>query len=542
MAEQIIDVDGELIAFPSDMSDAQIEAILKNQTKKSSSFLTGLVEPFTGLEQLAGKAVEAIYPSESIKATNEALRLRQLADEEALAASRSSQGESGIDWARLAGNVTTGLVPGMALERGALAAGVTGPLKRGAIVGAGEGAIMPVTDTDYWKQKVADLYTGAAVGGIGQKVISGASRILKPKVGEAEQQIRDLGVTPTVGQTLGGVVNSTEEFLAVIPFIRDFVKNAREDSFNQFRVGVLNKALKKVDEKLPADLTGYKPIQQAFDTVSKKYDEALKGTSFVFDTAAKKKLAQSLNVRLDAPEQAQNTFRNIVDNNVLSKLNNNPKIDGQTFKKMESDLNTKIFKYSGSPNVADKEIADALRNTLSELKSVFARQNPEQSSKLRKVDAAYRELSIAEDASKRSQTGQFTPENYSAAVKENVAGRKKRAFGRGKAFNQDLSSAAVEVLGGSDKDQLSKIITGAVGTGGGGYGVYATDPLVAAVLGGLTASSYTKSGKKAVDALIRKRPEIVKQVGELIDRQSAGLGGLFSPELIREYELEAGTR
>ena len=542
MAEQIIDVDGELIAFPSDMSDAQIEAILKNQTKKSSSFLTGLVEPFTGLEQLAGKAVEAIYPSESIKATNEALRLRQLADEEALAASRSSQGESGIDWARLAGNVTTGLVPGMALERGALAAGVTGPLKRGAIVGAGEGAIMPVTDTDYWKQKVADIYTGAAVGGIGQKVISGASRILKPKVGEAEQQIRDLGVTPTVGQTLGGVVNSTEEFLAVIPFIRDFVKNAREDSFNQFRVGVLNKALKKVDEKLPADLTGYKPIQQAFDTVSKKYDEALKGTSFVLDNPALSKIAETSQKAVFDKPDTKRIYDAILESNVINRFKTGDKLDGQGFKRLESDINKKIWEYSRSTNVDEQQIASNLRETLNSIKSVFARQNPEQSSRLRKVDAAYRELSIVEDASKRSQTGQFTPENYSAAVKENVAGRKKRAFGRGKAFNQELSSAAVEVLGGSDKDQLSKIITGAVGTGGGGYGVYATDPLVAAVLGGLTASSYTKSGKKAVDALIRKRPEIVKQVGELIDRQSAGLGGLFSPELIREYELEAGTR
>jgi hypothetical protein len=34
-----IQVGEDIIEFPDNMSDAQIEAILKNQTKKSSSFL-----------------------------------------------------------------------------------------------------------------------------------------------------------------------------------------------------------------------------------------------------------------------------------------------------------------------------------------------------------------------------------------------------------------------------------------------------------------------------------------------------------------------
>ena len=549
MAEQIIDVDGELIAFPADMSDAQIAAIIKNQSAKPrSSFAMGLGEPILGAEQLAGKAAQGIaslgglYPnqfSESLGKTNEQLRLRQLADEEALMASRAAQGQEGMDWSRLLGNVLSpaNLVGGVGAAKTAVSLGAKSPALVATAGGVGSAATMPVTGEDYALEKAEQLGTGAALGALGQKGIEFGSRALNPLVSAAEKRIRDLGVTPTIGQTLGGIVQSTEEFISSLPGVGKFVKNAQEDSYDQFRLGVLNKGLAKVDSKLPKGTSGYDAIQQAFKIKDVKYDEALKGTSFTLDNPALTRLLKTeKSLAFDLPEQ-KSIYDSIVQREIKDRFADNKPIDGQTFKRMESEIGKKVFEYSkGSPS--EQQIAEALKTTLDEIKSVFRRQNPEQSSKLRRVDSLYRDLTLVEDASKRSQTGKFTPANYNAAVKENAGGKKKRQFGRGASYGQDVSSAGVEVLGGGEKDIARQIATGAIG----GYGAYLTDPTVLASLSAITGAAYTKAGKKAMDALLVQRPDIVKQVGDLMNRTSRTTGGLFGPEILRQYNLEERKR
>jgi hypothetical protein len=549
MAEQIIDVDGELIAFPADMSDAQIAAIIKNQSAKPrSSFAMGLGEPILGAEQLAGKAAQGIaslgglYPnqfSESLGQTNEQLRLRQLADEEALMASRASQGQEGMDWSRLLGNVLSpaNLVGGVGAAKTAVSLGAKSPALVATAGGVGSAATMPVTGEDYALEKAEQLGTGAALGALGQKGIEFGSRALNPLVSAAEKRIRDLGVTPTIGQTLGGIVQSTEEFISSLPGVGKFVKNAQEDSYDQFRLGVLNKGLAKVDSKLPKGTSGYDAIQQAFKIKDVKYDEALKGTSFLYDDAAKARILKTKeNITFDTTIEKE-TYDNILKSIVDSRLDSGKAISGQSFKDMESQLTAKIFQYRKG-GVAEQQIADALSKTLDDIKSVFRRQNPEQSSQLRRVDSLYRDLTLVEDASKRSQTGKFTPENYNAAVKENAGGRRKRQFGRGASYNQDISSAGVEVLGRPEGDVLNRVLQGGVGI----YGASVTDPTIMAVLGSAALTGYTKAGKKAMDALLVQRPDIVKQVGDLMNRTSRTTGGLFGPEILRQYNLEERKR
>lgn len=543
--EQLVEVGNEVIAFPANMSQAQIEAILTNQSAKSS-FTMGLGEPFAGAEQLAGKAAEYItsagglYPNEvskSLADTNEMLRLRQLKDEEDLATARRIGGREGIDFARLGGNVLSpaNLIGGLGAGNIAANIGIRNPAAIAAATGAGASLTTPVTSPDFWEEKTKQAIGGAVLGAGGQKVIEFSSRVLNPLISASEKKLRDLGITPTLGQTLGGIVQTTEDFLEVLPFVGGLIKNAKEDSYDSFRQGVLNKGLAKVDAKLPKNAKGYEAIQQAFKIKNAKYDEALIGTTFDLDNAALSKLSEKMvNASFDKPVQKE-IYDNIITTTVFSRFGKSLSIDGQSFKNMESELNAKIFQYNKG-DVNEQQIAEALKDTLQSLKSVFARQNPEKSSALRRVDSLHRDLTLIEDASKRSQTGKFTPENYNAAIKENAGGRKKRQFGRGQAYNQELATAGIEVLGNADgsvSHTAKQVVTGAIG----GYGAYLS-PQVSAIIAATSPLAYSKIGKLAADAVIAKRPEIVKQAGKAIADTSKTTGGLFAPELIRQYNIE----
>jgi hypothetical protein len=542
MGTQQVVVGNEVVEFPDDMSDAQITAILKNQTAKGS-FAMGLGEPFAGLEQLAGKAVEAVTGSEDVAKMNETLRLRQLADEERLATSRGLTGQDGFDWARLAGNVAS---PANLLVGGGASLAAKAPMVKAAVTGGASALTMPVVDEDYWTTKLGQVGGGTVLGMVGSKGVDFASRALNPLISASEKKLREMGVTPTVGQTLGGIVHTTEDFLAALPFVGQTIKNAKEDSYESFRTGVINKGLSKVDLKLPKGITGYKAIQYINDVKNQKYDEALQGTKFIFNDDANAKINQAIdNAKFDTPAQ-KDLFDAIIKGKLaLLKPTNqkdfymlnqgaNEAIDGQAFKTMESELSTTIFDYSkGSP--AEQGIAKALRSTLDSIKSTFNHQNPVQSSKLRRVDALNRDLTQIADASTRSQTGKFTPEHYNAAIKASAGGVKRREFGRGTAYNQEMATAGIDILGSTEGDiaaAAGKIVTGAAG----GYGAFA-NPLTALSLIASTPAIYSKTGKKVTDTILARRPEVVKQVGRLISGQSPVIGGLVTPEMMRQYNL-----
>lgn len=541
MPPKLIQVGNDVVEFPENMSDAQIQAILTNQSKKSS-FLTGLGEPFTEAQQLAGKVLETFYPSPEIKAENEAIRLRQRAEEQQLESARRLRGQEGIDWARLGGNLANPLtlVPGIAAER-AIVGAVTNPAVRAAIGGAASSIFQPVTGEDYAAEKAQQLAVGTVAAPVMQKTFEYGGRLLAPQIDASLKKLKEMGVTPTVGETLGGIAQSVEQFLEALPYVGNKVKAAKEDTFDDFRVGLINRAANKVDEKIPKGTPTYEALNKLLKIKDAKYDAALDGTTFALDNPALTKISQTLQTQKFNTEEQQKLFNAILDNDFKSYFTNGAKIDGQAFKEMESKLNKQIFAYKNSQNVSEKLVAQSLQDTLNTIKSVFHRQNPEKVTELRKVDSLYRDLVLLQEASARSKTGKFTPDNYNQAVKAASAGRKKRDFGTGRAYNQDIATAGVNVLGEPGSDLTRQITTGAVTGGAAGYGAYITDPVLLATFMGIAPLAYTKSGKKLFDAALTKRPEAVRQVGEAIQRVSPQLG-LFGPEFAREYNLSTRTK
>jgi hypothetical protein len=544
-----VQVGKDVIEFPDGMSDEQIAQAISGSTPQvsapSSGFLMGLKDPITGGAQLLPRALAGITSLGGMKPnpvsqffSEEAKRVDEMAkaEEQAYQAQREAQGGSGFDAARLGGNILNpaNLIPA---SRAALLAKAKGlsPVGQAAVGGAVGGAIQPaVGEGTFGEQKAEQVAVGAVTGPIGEKVVAGAGRVLNPLVSKAEKTMRDLGITPTTGQTLGGQFKTLEEFAQNLPLIGPSIQNARQRVLFDFNKGVINKALSKVDDKLPADVIGRDAIAYASDEVSKKYDDVLSKMSFDLDFATTSNilgaLSKSKNLDANQRQKITETLNDIVFGKFAGQ-----KIDGQTYKGIESDLRKKASNYINSATASEKEIGDALTEVLGAIKKELYFQNPKQTSQLRRVDSAYGDLSVINVAAANSgaDSGVFTPKQFNTAVRQQDATRKKSAFAKGRAKGQELGDAAVSVIG----DTAESTLTGRLAASTvGGVGLFSQPQIAIPAAIGIPAA-YSPGGQAAIDMLLRQRPELIKSMGGMLSQQSAPLGSVLAPSAIGQYNI-----
>ena len=511
----------------------------------SSGFLMGLKDPITAGAQMIPRALGAAASLGGTKPNSlsdllyrEAKRVDEMAkaEEQSYQAQREKAGESGFDPARLGGNILNpaSLVPAARVAQLARARGLSnvGQAVAGGAVG---GAMQPVVgEGTFEEQKAEQVVLGGVTGPIGEKVVAGAGRVLNPLVSKAEQTMRSLGVTPTTGQTLGGQFKTIEEFAQNLPLIGSSIENARQRVLFDFNKGVINKALQKVDDKLPAEVVGRDAIAYASDEVSKKYDDVLSKMSFDLDFATTSNilgaLSKSKSLSSDQRQQVSETLNDIV----FGKFSGQ-KIDGQTYKGIESDLRKKASNYANSATASEREVGDALTEVLGAIKKELYFQNPKQTSKLRRIDSAYSDLSVINVAAANSgaDNGVFTPKQFSTAVRQQDQTRRKTSFAKGRAKGQEISDAAVQVLGDTARSTLEgRIAASAVG----GFGLL-SQPQVAIPAVGIIPPAYSPSGQAAIDMLLRQRPELLQRVGGMLSQQSAPLGSVIAPSAVGQYNL-----
>jgi len=514
-------------------------------TPPSSGFLMGLKDPITGAAQLLPRALAGITSlggttpnSISQFFTEEAKRVDEMAkaEEQAYQAQRQAQGESGFDVSRLGGNILNpaSLVPAARVAQIARARNLS-PVAQAVTGGAVGGAMQPaVGEGGFGEQKAEQVAVGAVTGPIGEKVVAGAGRVLNPLVSKAEKTMRDLGITPTTGQTLGGQFKTIEEFAQNLPLIGSSIENARQRVLFDFNKGVINKALGKVDDKLPADVVGRDAIAYASDEVSKKYDDVLSKMSFDLDFATTSNILGALSKAksLDANQRQQvtETLNDIVFGKFAGQ-----KIDGQTYKGIESDLRKKASNYANSSTASEREVGEALTDVLGAIKKELYFQNPKQTSKLRRIDSAYSDLSVINVAAANSgaDNGVFTPKQFNTAVRQQDQTRRKTSFAKGRAKGQEISDAAVQVLGDTARSTLEgRIAASTVG----GLGLL-SQPQVAIPAVGIIPPAYSPTGQAAIDILLRQRPELFKSIGGMLSQQSAPLGGVLVPSAVGQYNL-----
>jgi hypothetical protein len=542
-------VGNDVVEFPDGMTDEQIARAISGQpqvTPPSSGFMMGLKDPITGGAQLLPRALSSVtsgfgaYQNPvSEFFTGEAQRMDELAraEEQAYQQQRMARGETGFDVPRLAGNVLNPATIGPATRAAQLARGAGyGATAQAVAGGAVGGAMQPVTgEGEFLPQKAQQIGVSAVTAPIGEKVVSAAGRVLNPLVSKAEQTMRDLGITPTTGQTLGGQFKSMEEFAQNLPLIGSSIENARQRVLFDFNKSVVNNALKKVNDKLPSDVVGRDAIAYASEQVSNQYDDVLSKMKFDLDFATTSNILSSLSKNTNLSANQRQEVASTLNDIVLGKFAGQ-KIDGKEFKGIESDLRKKASNYLNSTVASEREVGQALSDVLGVLKKELYFQNPKQTPKLRRIDSAYSDLSVINIAAANSgaQSGVFTPKQFSTAVRQADATRRKSAFAKGKAKSQDISDAAVDVLG----DQSRSTLEGRVAASTlGGLGML-SQPQIGIPLAATVPTMYSESGQAILDALLRSRPELVKQAGGMLGRAAPQAGAVLAPSAVFQYNTQ----
>lgn len=102
-------------------------------------------------------------------------------DEQAYQAARQAAGESGTDWARVAGNILSPANAAVSVAAPIRAATIAGRAAQGARAGAVGAAMAPVHDGDFLEEKLLQAGVGAASGGVLTPVIGKAADALAKK-------------------------------------------------------------------------------------------------------------------------------------------------------------------------------------------------------------------------------------------------------------------------------------------------------------------------------------------------------------------------
>jgi hypothetical protein len=542
---QYIQVGNDVIEFPDGMSSEQITAALSGGksatpavTPPSSGLLMGIKDPISGAAQLLPKGLEFItsaggYAPNPVSQFfgSEAERVRQMnaAEEQAYLKQREAQGGTGMDLGRIAGNIVSpaNLVGGIRAAQGARALGA-GAGMQAAAAGAVQGAMQPVNEaTGFGEEKATQIGLGAVGGKVGEAVSGVLGKVMNPLASKAEQTMRELGITPTPGQTLGGAFKKAEDFAQNLPLVGEQIRSAREKVLFDFNKGVINKALDKVDDKLPENVIGRDAVRYAADQVSNKYDEVLGKMKFDLDFKTTSGILGALN-KANLPSAVQREeATNIINSIALDKFGGKT-LTGAEYKSIESDLAKEVAKYKNSQSAADRNVGEALQGVLDTFKTELYHQNQRYTPQLRRIDSAYGDLKLMERAAANTgaENGVFTPKQYSLAVKQADLTRQKSAFAKGTARGQELSEAALKTIGEDAKTTLEGRL--AIGTIGGMATL--SNPYVGVPLAVGATGLYSPMGIKAADMLLRQRPDLIRKLGQPLDQYSGLLGGQIAPQ------------
>lgn len=348
---------------------------------------------------------------------------------------------------------------------------------------------------------------GALTSGILGKAADIASRIIQPQPSSEVQLLRREGVTPTIGQILGGKAGAAEEKATSIPLLGDSIRAARQRANDQLNRAAVNRALKPIGESLDdATPLGREAIDEAWQKSGDAYRAAVPNAGMYLTPKAVGELQNLSSMAASLPDQHRKAFEGYMKTYLLSRISNTGHISGEALKQADSDLGNKASGFFKNQNSTqwDKDLGQALFEAQRIMRGALRDTDPSVADAVRAADATHAMMLRVGDASRRADQGGgvFTPAQLQAGVKKYAL---PRQYQRGDALMQDLSDAGRSVLGARVPDS---------GTAGRSMlpfalGAAVTDPVTAAKYGlGLAAAGglYSPIGQRATAAALTKRP------------------------------------
>lgn len=503
---------------------SELPKVGQKQTRMDR-FAMGAMDPVVGASQL----IEHVLPEGANKAMRSASNfiLGKLGKTERLpdagidgmvrdreSAYQAARGETGLDGWRLTGNV---LSPAnlVAASKIPAAASLVGRMGVGAAAGAGTGALAPVTEGDFATEKAKQMAAGAAGGAAFPALTSGLARVVMPKAAANPnlKLLKDAGVRPTIGQTLGGRWNTVEEKLQSVPILGDAISKARGQAMNQFNSAAINRATGKIGQKV--DKIGQDGVHEAGTKVGAAYDDALSSFGGIqlddqFAQEAAQLQTMAGNLTPDMQKLFDKTYRDVL----VGRLSPNGTLLPETFKKVDSELGHIGSQYGKSVVASEKEAGAAIKQLRVILREQAMRTNPDAAGKLKAADSAYANLVRIEGAAKAAHNneGVFTPAQLNMAIRTADDSVRKRSVSRGTALMQDLGNAGQTVLG----NRVPNSGTTDRALMAGGAGLLINPMIPAGLLGG--ASLYTSPLQRLLTGAVSARPQSAQAVANALKK------------------------
>ncbi len=543
--------DGTILEFPAGTDTAIVQAAVKKHLKENP------VQMRTPIDEAVSASrspldtmgtMDRFMAGAGKSATDFLMGLQQLGG---ISSTRDFSNKKALDaplmtspsaqLGAFGGDVATFLGPGAAL-RGASALPKLGVLdavgssmmvprtfSQGATAGGVNAALSPV---ESFGDKPGGILASAGMGG----GIAGAPGVLKGVQDPAILRATSEGVTPTVGQMLGGTAKRIEEGLTSVPILGDVIKGAQNRGVESVNAAAFNRALKPVGESLPKGMVGRDAVAYTHEKLSQGYNKLLPQLSAQVDNDLMTAVAQ---IRQDAqrlPPDKQKQLEAVLRMDLLDRFKPGPSsggvrpkvADGETLKKIESKLGEFARSRIRSADPDDRDMGYLVSEAQSAVKELILRSNPSKAKELRNLNEGWANFLRVQRAA-LTQDGVFTPAQLGRAVKGLDPSRNKGQYARGDALMQELADDSVSLMGNVVPDSGTPLrafaATGMTGlAGGGGY-------LVNPMTGALAASLpflYTPAGQRAMVQLATRRPALLQSLGDVTARP---MGYVTAPAL-----------
>jgi len=267
-----------------------------------------------------------------------------------------------------------------------------------------------------------------------------------PGRGAAVKLLMDEGVKLTPGHMGGRVVKSGEDALTSVPLAGSFIKTAQGRMVSDFNVAVINRSLAEIGQKLPKGMeAGREAIAYAERAIGSKYDELLPKLRFTADVELGEQIKSITAEAATMPPDQAAQLRNIIQDKVAGRMNEDGSMTGRTFKQADSDLARLARTYARSPNPGERELSQRVNDIRAAMRENLERSNPDHVGDLQTLNSAWAAFARAQGASTRRATsgGLFTAGDLLGDIKANST---KGVFARGDGLLQDLAEAGQQVL------------------------------------------------------------------------------------------------
>lgn len=320
---------------------------------------------------------------------------------------------------RIGGDIATSAPMGLGPLSRAAGAGASIPARigAGAVAGAAGALPNPVASGDYWAGKRAQLGMGAAGG----------------------------ATMPAVGGALAPRLMAPQNIGRAFPWVRNFLSGAEERTVDGFDRTVARQVLDPIAGTVPSKLSGHELVRHTAETIDKAYDRVLPGinvnrTSFMRDNPDLKQIVSELS------DEDSRRYTKILENRVLSKFDDaTGAMDGQTFKRVQSDLGNRASSFLGTNN---DDLGRALFTTLRHLNQTAVIDSPAVAADLTKVNESFMLYArMRQAAGGATSEGKFSPTDLLRAVRSQDPTSGREAFATGDAALQKYGEMGYAALG-----------------------------------------------------------------------------------------------